>query len=206
MGYASHMMVDHKAAALEELRSERDALVAQATGLRAELDGINARVGQLNTVIEPLEALVSGATSIPPTAAANGAAANDVTGLRAVVTTGEIPEVDDRQDVPEVFKRYLPRGGEGKRLRSTLMVSDVVEMIGEPVTKEMLRRRFFDHFGRDNLARFWERPDNALNTAIGRAIEEQLITRVPDAAGGADLYTGGPAVVYAGHFGVEEDN
>jgi hypothetical protein len=181
-------MIDHKAAALEELCSERDALVAQAHGLRAELGEIEARVDELNTVIVPLEALVSGTTS-RHTAAANDAVADDVTGLRTV-STSPVPEINDQPDVPEVFRRYLPRGGEGKRLRSTLMVSDIVDMIGEPVTKETLRCKFFGHFGRDNLARFWASPDNALNTAINRAIEEELITKVPGVDGRAALYTG----------------
>lgn len=187
MSYHDHMVIDHKAAALEELRSERDALVFQVDGLRTELGEVEARISQLDSVIGPLQALVSGKAVA---SAHNDSGVADITCLQTALTTSRVPDIDDRRNVPEVFKRYMPRGGEGKRLRSTLMVSDVVDMIGEPVTKETLRRRFFDHFGRDNLARFWDRPDNALNTAISRAAEEELITVVPGVDGGPALYTG----------------
>lgn len=193
------MMIDHKSAALEELRSERedvavhtDKLERERQQLRsrlAQLDGeiapLIARLQQLDSAIKPLEILVSvsNGVDIP---------AGDATGADVSAEHNQVPTDEEQWEVPEVFKRYMPKTGEGtrKRLRSTLMVSDVVDALGEPVTRNRLREAFFEHFGREDLERFWDRPDNALNTAIIRARDEDLIVEIPGVDGGPALYTG----------------
>ena len=78
----------------------------------------------------------------------------------------------------------------GNAFARSLMVSDVVDKLGEPVTRDRLREAFFEHFGREDIKKFWERPDNALNTAIIRARDEDLIIEIPGVDGGPALYTG----------------
>jgi hypothetical protein len=196
------MTIDHKAAALMELRSERADVAAHAEKLEREradlrfrlgqLDGeiapLTARLHQLDSVIAPLTALVSGSEDTPTTRSAPKELAEAGTSAPS-----EIPEDEDGWKVPEVFRRYMPKGGEGKRkrLRSTLMVSDVVDKLGEPVTRDHLREAFFEHFGREDIQRFWDRPDNALNTAIMRARDEDLIV---------EIKVDGKPALYAGHF------
>jgi hypothetical protein len=78
---------------------------------------------------------------------------------------------------PPHLQPYVAPGG-GTRLKSKRMLFDLMKNIGEPVTREQLRQRFFDHYGREHLARYWKRPDNALNTAIDRAAEDHYIEAV----------------------------
>ena len=188
----------HKFAALEELRSERAELAArvdqltrereklqdQLACIEAEVSPLATRLRQMDLVIQPLAALVEVAPAsdtLPPTTT-DGV-------VKSAQMDSNVP--GEEWEVPEVFKRYMPRGGTGprKRLRSTLMVADVVDKIGEPVTRDHLREAFYDHFGRENISRFWNRPDNALNTAIMRARDEELIIEV-NVDGRPPLYTG----------------
>lgn len=200
------MTVNHKVAALDELVAEREhvALLVEKLGRQrddlmdqlAQLDGEIApsadRLRQLDLVIAPLTALVS-VIGAPLVSVTNGTPTME-SAARAEdkADPASASDVDEDWEIPDVFKRYLPKsGGDGKRkrrLRSTLMVSDIVDKLGEPVTRDRLREAFYDHFGREDIKRFWDRPDNALTTAIIRARDEDLIIEVPADNNGPALY------------------
>lgn len=91
---------------------------------------------------------------------------------------------------PAILRPYVAPGG-GSRLKSKRMLFDLFkEAVKEPVTRDQLRERFFEHYGRKNLEMYWKRPDNALNTAIDRAVEDHYIEAIP-IEGGETLYRGG---------------
>jgi hypothetical protein len=101
---------------------------------------------------------------------------------------------------------YVPAGGgKKKRLRSKLMVFDLLARMEAPVTRDELHIKFFEYFGLKNMEAFWQRPTNALNTAIDRARDDNLILEIPGeggapatyAAGFRDRATGRPAM-YSG--------
>ena len=110
--------------------------------------------------------------------------------------------------MPEKIEPYVPVGGSGKRLKSKLMVFDLLKKIGEPVPRHRLCSQFFEYYSRDDLATLWQHPGTALNTAIDRACREGLILEVEDPAGRSPLYTisgedrqpGKPAM-YSGEHG-----
>jgi hypothetical protein len=100
---------------------------------------------------------------------------------------------------PPKIAPYVPTVG-GKRLKSKRMIFDLLKMIEKPVTRDQLRRMFFEYYGRKDLERYWIRPDNALNTAIDRAVRDhyaEAITREDGqtwyTAGWIDAETGQPA-------------
>lgn len=88
---------------------------------------------------------------------------------------------------PSHLEPYLAPGG-GTRLKSKRMLFDLMKIIAQPVTREQLRQHFFDHYGREDLERYWKRPDNALNTAIDRAAEDHYIKAV-EVDGRDTIYT-----------------
>ncbi len=72
------------------------------------------------------------------------------------------------------------------------MVAAVVDAIAEPVSRGRLQEAFFDYFGRELLAAYWQQPGKAFRSALQRAVERDLINEVP--------YPDGDGVVYIGGF------
>ncbi|MGV0715904.1 hypothetical protein ABQE93_10905 [Mycolicibacterium sp. XJ662] len=102
---------------------------------------------------------------------------------------GEVKASVSPPVAPPQLEPYVAPGG-GTRLKSKRMIFDLMKVIGEPVTREQLRQRFFDHYGREELEKYWKRPDNALNTAIDRAAEDHYIEAV-EVEGHDTIYTVG---------------
>lgn len=166
------VLSNHVGAALDELRSERVLVVDRVEKLRSELDESTTQLARLDKAIESLELLIPSDTET-----SNDSDRENGLEIRPV------PHPDSSSDMfmshnaedDELIRRYLPRGGSGKRLRSTRMVADLLAEIGGPVTRDYLREAFFGIYGRDKLEKYWDRPENALNTAINRAIIENII-------------------------------
>ncbi len=111
-----------------------------------------------------------------------------------------LPGADGGVDIPAPLKLqpYVPAGG--KRLKSKRMLFDLMKMTQEPLTRDQLRAFFFSYYGMEDLKRYWVRPENALNTAIDRAVADGYIL-VSKTEGAEDLYhlgwqdeSGGPAM------------
>lgn len=183
---------EHVVAALAALRVEHTAALDRARDLKEQLDSAAAEVAQLETAIKSLEPLAG------PAEGANTGSTIEVTGIEGQTEFGRIevsvkaphPDVSKIDGgVPERLAGYVPPGGQ--RLRSKGMVVDLLDKIGQPVTRERLRKEFFDYYGRETLEHYWERPDSALNTAIDRASQEGSILQVDGQDGRPLLYTPG---------------
>lgn len=167
---------------LESLRSEKAVVSAEAEVLQQELGEKQHHLSRLNAAISALESLLpDGQTRSRGPETADASAKGTMVLADAAVYEGR------RSEVPERLQKYLPVGGQ--RLRSKLMVFDLLQRIGQPVTRDQLRRSFFEYFGRENIEQFWLRPDSALNTAIDRARDEDLILQIEDPQGGPALFT-----------------
>lgn len=69
--------------------------------------------------------------------------------------------------------QILPTG----RIRSTEMVGELVAEVGRPISRQEIRSRFEERYG---IPPIWNNPINALNNAIGRAVEKRLIRDIGD--------------------------
>jgi hypothetical protein len=186
------MVTSQIANLLVELRSNRDAAAKQVYEYEVKLEKAKVEVGRYNAAIESLE-LLDAPTELPATPSTS------VTGLEAPSnretrrTTAPFPDAvvaeTRRKDMPARIAPYAPIGG--KRLKSKLMVFDLLKKIGQPVPRHQLCSQFFEYYGRDDLAKLWQRPDNALNTAIDRARDEGLLLEIKSPDGGPALYTVG---------------
>ncbi len=66
------------------------------------------------------------------------------------------------------------------------MVAAVVEELDRILTREQVKDAFFEKFSREEMERFWDRPDNAFGTALVRAVQDDLIKQGTDK--GVDVY------------------
>lgn len=66
-------------------------------------------------------------------------------------------------------------GGTGQRLRSTAMVADLLASTDESFTRDELKTLFFVAYPREELEKYWEKPDNAFGNALLRAVDEGLV-------------------------------
>ncbi|OQQ31010.1 hypothetical protein A6410_05095 [Prescottella equi] len=103
-------------------------------------------------------------------------ALHSLEGLDAEDDPGVASSVE--QALASALSEYLPKGAEGKRLKSTSMVGDIVNDIGRPVTREEVRYALYLRFGQQQLLRYWKVPQNAINNALGRAVSEGLINQL----------------------------
>ncbi|KQY08647.1 hypothetical protein ASD37_30580 [Mycobacterium sp. Root135] len=187
------MASDQIVAALETLRGEFATAKASAGRLEQQLAEANALLKRLGAAIQSLEKLVVSSATGPGDPFDVPINFDDGRGL----TTDE-----DEHGVPRIFSRYLPPGGQ--RLKSKLMVFDLLQKLGRPVTRDELRHSFFEFYGRENLEQYWQRPDSALNTAIDRASADGVILETQAEKGRPAMYftgfvdsdTGTPAMYY----------
>jgi hypothetical protein len=186
------MTNDQLVAMLEALECEQRGVEQHVNHLHQELGEAENRLTDLNAAVAALKRLqgpeevdvqheLAGDHGVPQ---AGDAAAEPEQVSESVDAV--IPETR-RVGVSERLRKYVPPGGQ--RLRSKLMVFDLLQKVGRPVTRDELRHEFFDFYGREELERYWMRPENALNTAIDRAREDQLILEHEDPKGGAPVYT-----------------
>lgn len=179
--------------ALETLRAQHKEVVADQQQMQAELDMIKAVRANLETAMRSLETLVSDpATWESPHPV-------DRSGPKVAVRVSEpsellnnaVAEVRNAEGPPPpVLAPYVPAVG-GKRLKSKRMLFDLLQQVEEMVTRDELKRLFFERYGRENLQRYWVRPENALNTAIDRALADDLIVEIPNTSGGPPFYASG---------------
>ncbi|MDC8982547.1 hypothetical protein PR370_15845 [Mycobacterium marinum] len=179
------MLEQHVFATLDALRSDREAAAAEVEKLRQQLGEAESQLTKFDDAVRSLEALVNPAdATVEP---------NISLGVRRdSATTPPVDAIDAgsrQEDVPERLAPYLPAGGQ--RLRSKLMVFDLLQRVDGPVTRRQLQQKFFEYYGRDDLEKYWARPDNALNTAIERASAEKLILEVPGEDGRPTTYVAG---------------
>lgn len=187
------------AAYVSSLRDELKQAATLANERYEEYIAAKDVVTRLEAALETLDALsltnVAGSASItvkPPSASFTG------TVKPAFQFKGEARGFAPPVPSPHLSKYVAPGGG--TRLKSKRMLFDLLKSINAPVNREELKQRFFDHYGREELERYWKRPDNALNTAIDRAIADECILPVAVdgeetryIAGMEDTATGGPA-------------
>ncbi len=163
---------------LDELRQEHHEVAEDVTNLRKQLADRESRCRDLIGAIEALKRLTNG----------EGPSAAEVV---------PEPETEPAQDeyIPEgspvsgssPIAKYIKRGGEGRRLSSTSMIVDVVEEVDKAITRDALKDAFFEKFSREEMQRFWDRPDNAFGTALSRAVKDKLIVR-GQRADGTEIY------------------
>ena len=171
---------------LDTLRSERDAAAAQVEERKRKLWEAETQLTKLEGAVQALEVLLTPAEEEP----APEVSITVEEGRETVSPfLGAIVAESRREDVPERLAKYVPAGG--KRLRSKLMVFDLLQKIGEPVPREKLQHLFFEYYGRTDLERYWIRPETALSTAVDRASKEHLILEIPAENGRPALYTAG---------------
>lgn len=174
--------------ALEELRAEYDTVTGEVAELQNRLAAMESRLDRLRDAIQSLERLGE------PTVANHRQPSDDAgetqerdAGDDDLGSTDEPaePEFDSGHDGSAVaalpqdspILAYLS-GGDGKRLKSTQMVIDVVnDDIDRWVTREQLKHVFFQRFPREDMDRLWDRPDNAFGNALLRAHREKRIRR-----------------------------
>lgn len=151
---------------LDELRQEYADVVAQVEKLQLDLNALGDRQNRLSEAIDSLERL-----SEPEPKPGPEPEPDTNSTLDEVVPDGPLVPLDSP------IAKYIKRGGEGRRLSSTLMVRDVVEELDRVVNREELKEAFFQRFSREEMERFWNRPDNAFGTAVNRAVKDKLIRR-----------------------------
>ncbi|WP_136622983.1 hypothetical protein [Mycobacterium pseudokansasii] len=184
------MSDDQLGAMLEALQWEQGDVEQRVKQVQQELREAENRLTDLNTAIAALKRLQAGGEHRDRAGNREVSDFSDAAaGPRHVISGSPDAVVPGarRTDVPERLRKYVPAGGQ--RLRSKLMVFDLLQNIGRPVTRDELRHEFFDFYGREELETYWMRPENALNTAIDRAVEDQLILEHEEAHGGPAVYT-----------------
>lgn len=187
------------AAYVSSLRDELKQATALATERYEEYIAAKDVVTRLEAALETLDALAftnaagSASMTVKPPAASFTATVRPALQFKSEAR-GVAPPVPS----PHLSKYVAPGGG--TRLKSKRMLFDLLKSISAPVGREELKQRFFDHYGREELERYWKRPDNALSTAIERAIADEYIIPVEVAgeetryiAGMEDTAAGGPA-------------
>jgi hypothetical protein len=169
--------------ALDELHAQYDAALEDAKLKQEQLDRATALLTTLETAIRSLEALANFSSAEK--------SSRSVSVAELLSRNGVVSKPRWKNDPPpRELAPYVPAVG-GKRLKSKRMVFDLLHTMKGPVTRDELRRLFFEHYGRENLERYWARPDNALNTAIDRAADEHIIEEIPATDGGPPRYTAG---------------
>lgn len=167
---------------LQELKSEYGATELEVSKLRHLLNSKDTRLDHLRDAISALERLeeFSRSAENTPTNPQHG------TTVAVEAATAEPDHEYEYGDgdpvtasIPQgsAILQYVARGGEGRRLRSTQMVTDVVELLDKVVTRDEVKEAFFQHFPREVMEILWDRPDNAFGNALSRAAKDKLIVR-----------------------------
>lgn len=166
------MTTANVARALEELRQEYAEVEADVERAKQELAALETRHYRLGEAIGSLERLVDPHTE--PEADSEPESESESDGVPLLVEVGQ-EGVWLAADSP--IAKYVKRGGEGRRLSSASMVVDVLEELDTTVNRDEFKVAFFRKFPREDMEKFWERPDNALITALTRAARDKLIAK-----------------------------
>jgi len=161
---------------LADLRREYDKVGSEVDRLQAKLETGRTRLGRLGDAIQKLELLDEDKGAEPDT-------------MPDTSNTSKPPEVepdvlstldDGDSNLPAVpadspVAEYLR--GEGRRLRSTAMVVDLLDEINDTVSRDEFKKAFFAKFPREDVELIWENAENAISTALLRATKENLIAK-----------------------------
>lgn len=186
--------------ALEELRAEYDTVTGEVSELQNRLAAMESRLDRVRDAIQSLERLeeLSLESRPSPVVESDMGRPHESHRFDDVPAHGDDeplepePQPEDGGSaaaaIPETspIVKYLARGGEGRRLRSTQMVADVVDEVDKVISRDDLKVAFFQKFPREEMERLWERADNAFGNALARAAKEKLIRR--DKKGDIDYY------------------
>lgn len=196
----SHVRNSSLVDALEELRAEYDTVSGEVAEMQNRLAAMQSRLDRLRDAIRSLERLGEPGLGTTDEPADDGGRKQEreVHRFDHGLTSGvDVPAAEPELDteegpaaavIPESspIAKYLARGGEGRRLRSTQMVADVVDEVDKVISRDELKVVFFQHFPREEMERLWDRADNAFGNALARAVKEKLIRR--DKRGDVDVY------------------
>ena len=167
---------------LESLRSEKAVVSAEAEVLQQELGEKQHHLSRLNAAISALKSLLpDGQTEIPRSAEGDSRCVGE--GDHGV---GRCSRIRGSSVRSAGAASEVPAG----RWPATAIEADGLRSAAEDRSAGyfgLLRRSFFEYFGRENIEQFWLRPDSALNTAIDRARDEDLILQIEDPQGGPAL-------------------
>lgn len=179
---------------LEALRAQRAGAEARVEKARRELEDADVVLARLAVAVESLEMLLSPVHGDGPVEDVEEKPSKIVQPMhenRAIDAAADASrESKEPHQPPPALAPYTSPSG-GKRLKSKMMVHDLLKRIGQPVPRYRLVNEFFAHYGREDLQDYWVRPDNALNTAIDRSRDEGLILEAKDPSGGPSLYSVG---------------
>lgn len=183
-------------ATLEALRAQRASAEKRVANARHELRDAEIALTRLTGAIDSLELLLSPTYEVGTPGGDpdddTGDKPSSATDAQALTPSGNQTDVPRGESAapyipPPAIAPYASQSG-GKRLKSKLMVADLLKRIGEPVSRPRLVSEFFNYYGLEDLKEYWARPDNALNTAIDRSREEGLIRAFKDPIGGHAIY------------------
>ncbi len=169
---------------LAGLRAESEQHRARIDDLNAQLKSEDAAWARVDDAIRVLENLLN-----PEVVEAPSERSTESEAYRPSSTSLGVQSEDalfggetasDRPSVSSVLRQYLPKTPGGKRLKSSKMVADVLADIGEPITRSEFRTEFYKKFDEDEIKDYWDRPDNALATALARAAKENMIQAIGD--------------------------
>lgn len=175
--------------ALDELQSEYASVINAIDEKRRELTALEDRGDRLQHAVESLKRVVElesvgDADSAPTSDAELEVAVDDDDNSEFGLDEPLVEESLVSAGSP--IAKYIKRGGKGRRLSSTSMIGDLVDEQPRLFTRDELKDAFFEKFSREEMERFWDRPDNAFGTALARAVKEGLIKQGTHK--GADVY------------------
>lgn len=179
--------------ALNELETEYASVMDEMTSMRHELSLMEDRGERLRNAIDSLKRVVvlpdtSSSTVVDlPRVSGDDDFEQDGVAEEESDFTLEVAVPDERLVAPgSPIAKYIKGGGKGRRLSSTSMIGDLVEELDRILKREDLKDAFFEKFSRQEMERFWDRPDNAFGTALARALKEKLVIQGTDK--GVDVY------------------
>jgi hypothetical protein len=173
---------------LQALRAQHADLARDAEQARARLTEVEWKLDNLGEAIAALErmqspVLNSASADEPPTRLELRGDGEVVAHFPPLRVWGSDEPLDisvprnktASEPVHPAIAPYV--GGTGQRLRSTSMVADLLASTDESFTRDELKALFFTTYPREELEKFWEKPDNAFGNALARAVEERLVSK-----------------------------
>ena len=185
------MVADSVAATINELEQKRAALGERmAFHQRAGAEAAN-ELQHIDNALRALKAL--------PTSGADGGDSPEWEMGRPPrdAESHTVPKLNP--DIPPGPSRLIPFAGRAvgqdrDGLRSPHMVAAMVDYLAAPVTQERLQKAFFTYFDHDLLSSYWKQPERSFRTALQRAVEREMVTKI--------TYPGDQGTVYMSGFRV----
>lgn len=165
---------------LAGLRAESEQHRVHSDDLKAQVKSTDEARARVDEAIRALEILLNPEVVEASSEGSTESEAHRPSSSVGVQSEGSLLGGETASDRPSLLLRqYLSKSG-GKRLKSTKMVADVLAEIGEPVTRSEFRTAFYKKFDEDEIKGYWDRPDNALTTALARAAQSKIIQTIGD--------------------------